>query len=310
MNATPDQLPNDIEEMKRLYLAQAAELAAAKAGLMIYALEIEKLKFQLARLRRQKYGSSSERIEREIAQLELKLEEIEAAKAEAEAKGQAAAPATPAAPDAVTTDQPAPAKSKKPRRKFPEHLPRTTVVHPYPHACPTPGCDGTLRKVGEDRTQILEYIPGHFKVREEVRPAGSCNKCGSMVQAPMPPLPIPRTGGRQLAGPRGGREVLRSPPALSAIRDLRPRRRRPRPLAARRLDGQDGMAAAAAGREDRRARHGGDRNPRRRHPRQSAGTGQRQDQDRPLLGVPARSASAWRIGAAGRGLPLHPGPQG
>ena len=51
MNATPDQLPNDIEEMKRLYLAQAAELAAAKAGLMIYALEIEKLKFQLARLR-------------------------------------------------------------------------------------------------------------------------------------------------------------------------------------------------------------------------------------------------------------------
>jgi transposase len=192
MSATLDQLPNDIEEMKRLYLAQAAELAAAKAGLMIYALEIEKLKFQLARLRRLKYGSSSERIEREIAQLELKLEELEAAKAEAEAKAEAVAPATPAEPDAATMDQPAPANSKKPRRKFPEHLPRTTVVHPYPHACPTPGCDGILRKVGEDRTQILEYIPGHFKVREEVRPAGSCNKCGSMVQAPMPPLPIPR----------------------------------------------------------------------------------------------------------------------
>src|SRR5262245_34524325 len=54
------------------------------------------------------------------------------------------------------------------------------------------GCDGTLRTVGEDRTQILEYIPGHFKVREEVRPAGSCNKCGCMVQPPMPALPIPR----------------------------------------------------------------------------------------------------------------------
>src|SRR5215467_10103752 len=92
MSTTPDQLPNDIEEMKQLFLAQAAdlekltaeltaasaELAAAKAGLMVYALEIEKLKFQLARLRRQKYGSSSERIEREIAQLELKLEELEA----------------------------------------------------------------------------------------------------------------------------------------------------------------------------------------------------------------------------------------
>jgi transposase len=195
MSATPDQLPNDIEELKRLFLAQAAELAAAKAGLMAYALEIEKLKFQLARLRRQKYGSSSERIDREIAQLELKLEEIEAAKAEAEAKAEAAAPNPDPAPPSETegtASQPTAAKRKKPRRKFPEHLPRTTVVHPYPHACPTPGCDGTLRTVGEDRTPILEYIPGHFQVREEVRPAGSCNKCGSMVQAPMPPLPIPR----------------------------------------------------------------------------------------------------------------------
>ena len=92
-----DQLPNDIEEMKRLFLAQAAnleklttdlaaasaELAAARAGLMSYAVEIEKLKFQLARLRREKYGSSSERIEREIAQLELRLEELEATEAEA-----------------------------------------------------------------------------------------------------------------------------------------------------------------------------------------------------------------------------------
>jgi transposase len=206
MSATPDQLPDDIEEMKRLLLAQAAniekltaelnvtsaELAAAKDGLKVYALEIEKLKFQLARLRRQKYGSSSERIDREIAQLELRLEDLEAAKSEAEAKAEAAtSPATPTTIDAAT-NQPEPAKSKKPRRKFPEHLPRTTVVHPYPQACPTPGCDGTLRTVGEDRTQILEYIPGHFKVREEVRPAGSCNRCGSMVQAPMPALPIPR----------------------------------------------------------------------------------------------------------------------
>jgi len=206
MSATSDQLPNDIEEMKRLFLAQSAnleqltaelaaasaELAAAKAGLKIYALEIEKLKFQLARLRRQKYGSSSERIEREIGQLELKLEELEAAKAEAEAKAGAAAPATPPPTTDTPASQPTRAKDKKPRRKFPEHLPRTTVVHPYPQACPTPGCDGTLRTVGEDRTQILEYIPGHFRVREEVRPAGSCNKCGSMAQAPMPPLPIPR----------------------------------------------------------------------------------------------------------------------
>jgi transposase len=194
-----DQLPNDIEEMKRLFLSQAAnleklttdlaaasaELAAARAGLMSYAIEIEKLKFQLARLRRQKYGSSSERIEREIAQLELRLEELEATKAEAEAKGEAAAPATP------TTTDTAPAKTKKPRRKFPEKLPRTTVMH-EPQACPTPGCDGALRKVGEDVTEVLKYIPGRFEVERHVRPAMSCRKCETMVQAPMPALPIPR----------------------------------------------------------------------------------------------------------------------
>lgn len=199
MSATPEQLPNDIEEMKQLFLAQAAnlekltaelaatsaELASARAGLMSYAMEIEKLKFQLARLRREKYGSSSERIEREIAQLELRLEELEATKAEAEAKAEAAAPTTP------TTTDTAPAKTKKPRRKFPEKLPRTTVVH-EPQACPTPGCDGALRKVGEDITEVLKYIPGRFEVDRHVRPAMSCRKCETMVQAPMPALPIPR----------------------------------------------------------------------------------------------------------------------
>src|SRR5215510_1439535 len=137
MSATPDQLPSDIEEMKRLFLAQAAniakltaELAAAKAGLMAYALQIEKLNFQLARLRRQRFGGSSERIDREIAQLELQLEELEATKAAAEAKAEAAAPA-PATPAATATDtpasQPAPVKPKKPRRTFSERLTRTTL---------------------------------------------------------------------------------------------------------------------------------------------------------------------------------------
>src|SRR5262249_13495861 len=202
MSATRDQLPNDIEEMKRLFLAQAAnlerltaeltaasaELAAAKAGLMVYALEIEKLKFQLARLRRQKYGSSSERIEREIAQLELKLEELEATKAAAEAKAEAAAPPTP---DQAAANKPAPAKDKKPRRNFPGHLPRTTIVH-EPPACPTPGCDGTQRKVSEDVTEVLKYIPSSFEVERHVRPVMSCRICETMVQAPMPALPIPR----------------------------------------------------------------------------------------------------------------------
>ena len=46
------------------------------------ALEIEKLKFQIAKLRRMQFGRSSERVDRQIAQLELRLEELEAGMAE------------------------------------------------------------------------------------------------------------------------------------------------------------------------------------------------------------------------------------
>src|SRR5215216_2784381 len=63
-------LPDDIDELKR-------RLIAAEAGLLAKTLEAEKLKFELARLRRMAFGQSSERIERTIEQLELKLEEIE-----------------------------------------------------------------------------------------------------------------------------------------------------------------------------------------------------------------------------------------
>jgi transposase len=49
-----------------------------------------------------------------------------------------------------------------------------------------------MRKVGEDVTEVLKYVPGHFEVERHVRPAVSCRKCEAMMQAPMPALPIPR----------------------------------------------------------------------------------------------------------------------
>src|SRR6516162_1159516 len=107
------ELPDGIEELKRLLVASRAELAAAKAGLLTRTLEVEKLKIEIARLKRMSFGASSERIHRELEQLELKLEELETAEAEAEA----AAETAPA-----MAEQPAPdgAPAKKQRRKLPE----------------------------------------------------------------------------------------------------------------------------------------------------------------------------------------------
>ena len=85
------------------------------------------LKAQLALLRRARFGASSEKIERTIAQLELALEGIEAAAAET-------APPMPPARDAVP-------KAKPARQPLPDHLPRHEVVHDA-GACACPTCGG------------------------------------------------------------------------------------------------------------------------------------------------------------------------
>jgi transposase len=177
------ELPGDIEELKRLVLIRTAERDAAKAGLLSKTLEAEKLKIQIARLKRLSFGASSERMSRELEQLELKLEELETAEAEAEAATEmlAADAMKPAQEDA---------KGTKLRRKLPGHLPRTEIVHEP--ACACPACGGAMRKVGEDVTEILDYVPGRFEVVRHVRPAYSCRKCEAMAQAPMPALPIQR----------------------------------------------------------------------------------------------------------------------
>lgn len=162
--------------LRQIIAELSEELAKAKAGLVAKSLEVEKLKVQLARLRRMQFGRSSERIDREIEQLELRLEELETSEAlEAEAEP---------APEV----EPATAKPRSGRRPLPDHLPRREVVHAA--ACTCPSCGGVLRKVGEDVSEVLDYVPGRFEVIRHVRPAFSCRSCESMVQAPMPPMPI------------------------------------------------------------------------------------------------------------------------
>ena len=64
-------------------------------------------------------------------------------------------------------------------------------MHAPPGVCKT--CGGSeLRTVSETITEVLAYVPARFEVNRHVRPACSCRKCETMVQAPMPDLPIPR----------------------------------------------------------------------------------------------------------------------
>jgi transposase len=185
----------EIEELGRQLIAKdallaerAAELAAAKNGLIEKTLEAEKLKAQLAKLRREKFGANSERIERAIEQFELALEEIEAAKAETTAPTSTNQPEAQDVPPVTASSA---ETDKKKRRQLPPELPRRDIVHAPASVCKA--CGGTeLRQVGESVTEVLEYIPGRFEVVRHIRPACSCRKCESMMQTPMPELPIPR----------------------------------------------------------------------------------------------------------------------
>ncbi len=126
------------------------------------------------------FGQSSERLRNQIAQLELALEELEAEPAEAEAAGTGAL-------DGPAINGP----TRRGRKPLPDHLPRRDVEH-RPAECACTRCGGTLRQVGTDVTEVLEYVPGRFEVVRHVRPAYSCRSCEAMCQAPMPSLPIVR----------------------------------------------------------------------------------------------------------------------
>ncbi len=158
-------LPEDPEELRAFTARLLAEVKAQ-------AILIEKLRHQLAGHRAHRFGASSETAE----QLQLALETSEIAAAAMTARLRL--------PDVGEKGQPK-------RRPIPEHIPRMEVeLSPAADACAD--CGGKLRRVGEDVTEELEYVPGRFIVNRIVRPRLTCAGCERFVQAPLPTRPIER----------------------------------------------------------------------------------------------------------------------
>ena len=158
-------LPEDPEELRAFTARLLAEVKAQ-------AILIEKLRHQLAGHRAHRFGASSETAE----QLQLALETSEIAAAAMTARMRL--------PEIEEKGQPK-------RRPIPEHIPRMEVeLSPAADACAD--CGGKLRRVGEDVTEELEYVPGRFIVNRIVRPRLTCACCERFVQAPLPSRPIER----------------------------------------------------------------------------------------------------------------------
>jgi transposase len=186
MSLATAELPADMVSLRAFALACQSELKVAELSVQYKALEIEKLKLQIAKLRRMQFGRSSERITRQIEQLELRLEELETGEAEAASKAEADTTADPTPPIRE--------RAKPKRQPLPDHLPRQEVVHPPADdgACTCPDCGKGMAKLGEDITEVLDYVPGHFQVIRHVRPKYACTACDAITQAPAPAMPTPR----------------------------------------------------------------------------------------------------------------------
>src|SRR6202022_2428276 len=79
--------------------------------------------------------------------------------------------------------------AKPARRPLPEHLPREVRKYP-PKQKACSDCGGELKHLGEDVSEILEYVPARFKVIRQVRPKVACACCERIVQAEAPSRPI------------------------------------------------------------------------------------------------------------------------
>ena len=154
--------------------------------------KIEKITFQLARLKAWKFGAKTEamsaeqrrRFEETLAEDEASLQaQLEQARGEAP---------TPSKDDANT--------ERKPRRRpLPDHL-RRVEHHQEPKntSCPSPMCGKPMVRVGEDISEKLDIVPAEFFVHRHIYGKWACRCCECLVQEAVAPQII--DGGMPAAG--------------------------------------------------------------------------------------------------------------
>jgi transposase len=177
---TPEPIPDEIDALRVALAAERAARQQAEARASGAEAMVAHLKLLIAKMKRERFGQSSERGQRLLDQMELQLEELEASAAEDEV---VAMPADATSVVSFTRKKPV-------RAPLPAHLPRERVVIAGPSACPC--CGGKLAKFGEDITETLEVVPRQWKVIQTVREKFTCRRCERITQPPAPFHPIAR----------------------------------------------------------------------------------------------------------------------
>ena len=185
-----NDLPDNIDALKAMLAEALASitqrdqvLEQMRQDMAERDLEIERLKAQIAKLKRMQFGRKSEKLDRQIERLEAELDDLTAGRGAAEARDITAGRKDTGASTTST--------ERATREALPEHLPREEqVLEPEP-ACPD--CGEPMQALGEDVSEQLARIAAAFKVIRTIRRKAVCSCCGKIVQPTMPGLPIERS---------------------------------------------------------------------------------------------------------------------
>jgi len=171
MTDDEQSLPNDIEQLKAMLLAERKQ-SAQQAARLVFLEE----QFRLAQ--QQRFGASSEGHPTQgdlFNETEAELDVTE---------------------DTVEST-PTTVKKKPVRQKLPKDLDREVIIHDLRDEEKICTCCGkALHQMGELRSEKLEFIPAKVKVIEHVRLKYRCRTCEKegistkIKSAPVPPTPI------------------------------------------------------------------------------------------------------------------------
>jgi len=167
-----ENLSNDPAVLKAMIAELQAENAKISATLRVHDQLVQALRLRIAKLQKLAFGKSSEKIEREIEQLELALEDLLVAVAEEDDAPIDEGPGEPSAEEPS-----APALRRRPRVSDETLRERRELD---PGTC-CPDCGGDLRVVGEDVSELLDMIAAQMKVVQIARIKKSCRRCPNLL---------------------------------------------------------------------------------------------------------------------------------
>jgi transposase len=171
MDADPNKLPNDVEALRQMVIGLLVELDAKDRHL-------QQVQHWLEQLLRHRYGQKRERVDEN--QLFLFAAEL--------AHSGKQAPPVPR-PEETQADSPKPKGHG--RQALPKSLERRRVIYDLnEHERQCPQCQGELKRIGEEISERLEYVPASFQVIEEACQKYACVKGCTVVTAAKPMAPI------------------------------------------------------------------------------------------------------------------------